>query len=590
MSIEMNTETQLETGPALTPLGNVDPTVKSAVAGPWLLFWHKLSRNRIALFAGGVVVLFYLVAIFAEFLAPGLPDTARPQYTYAPPQPLQFMVTETDGSRRFQLHVPGYSMQVDQASLRRTYVVDEAKVVPVGLFVEGPGYKLWGLIPMTRHLIGPLNPQDTMYLMGSDKLGRDLMTRLIYGTRISMSIGLVGVGISLFLGIALGSIAGFYGGGTDATIQRVIEVISSMPTIPLWLGLAAAVPVSWSPIQVYFMITLIIALLGWTGLAREVRGRFYALRTEDFVTAARLDGSSERRLIARHILPSLTSHILAVVTLALPTMIVAETALSFWASVLSRRSCPGVCCCKTPRMCASSPRRHGSWPGRLALSSPPCWPTTSSAMGCETQPILMRADAMLIDPQQSSSAAPSDTDTLLKVENLSVDFRLRTHILHAVRDVSFTLRRGRTLSLVGESGSGKSVTARTLLRIIDRNGTIVNGHIWLSNGQGPAVDIAALKEFASALRRIRGSRIGLIFQEPMSSLSPVHTIGSQIVEVLRLHQDMNRTEARERTIALLRDVEIDRAEEMIDRYTFEFSGGMRQRAMIAMALEPIPIS
>jgi peptide/nickel transport system permease protein len=144
-----------------------------------------------------------------------------------------------------------------------------------------------------------------------------------------MSIGLVGVCVSLLLGVTLGSLSGFYGGWVDMTIQRVIEVISSMPTIPLWLGLAAAIPLTWSPLQVYFIITLIVSLFGWTGLAREVRGRFYALRGEDFVTAARLDGSSERRLIFRHILPSLTSHILAVVTLAVPTMIVAETALSF---------------------------------------------------------------------------------------------------------------------------------------------------------------------------------------------------------------------------------------------------------------------
>ena len=220
-------------------------------------------------------------------------------------------------------------MKVDQESLRRIYEVDPEKSVPIGLFVKGPAYKLWGLVPMNIHLIGPLRSSDPMYLLGTDKLGRDLLSRLIYGTRISMSIGLVGVCISLLLGVSLGSISGFYGGWIDLAIQRVIEVISSMPTIPLWLGLAAAIPLTWSPLQVYFVITLIVSLFGWTGLARQVRGRFYALRGEDFVTAAKLDGSSERRLIFRHILPSLTSHILAVVTLALPTMIVAETALSF---------------------------------------------------------------------------------------------------------------------------------------------------------------------------------------------------------------------------------------------------------------------
>jgi peptide/nickel transport system permease protein len=168
-----------------------------------------------------------------------------------------------------------------------------------------------------------------MYLLGTDRLGRDLLSRLIYGTRVSMSIGLVGVTMSLILGVVLGAISGFYGGWVDLVIQRIIEVVSAMPTIPLWLGLAAAIPLTWSPLHVYFVITLIVSLLGWTSLAREVRGRFLALRGEDFVTAARLDGSRERRLIFRHILPSLTSHILAVVTLAVPTMIVAETSLSF---------------------------------------------------------------------------------------------------------------------------------------------------------------------------------------------------------------------------------------------------------------------
>lgn len=189
-----------------------------------------------------------------------------------------------------------------------------------------------GLIPPNLHLLGPVKSTDTMYLLGTDRLGRDLMNRLIHGTRISMSIGLIGVCISLCLGGTLGSLVGFYGGSADSAIARVIDVISFMPTIPLWLGLAAAILLTWSPLIVYLVITLIVSLFGWTGLAREVRGRFFTLRGEDFVTAAKLDGSSERRVIFRHILPALTGHLLAVVTLALPMMIVAARQWRLWLS------------------------------------------------------------------------------------------------------------------------------------------------------------------------------------------------------------------------------------------------------------------
>lgn len=317
-----------ETGPAITPIKRLKGR-ETAVAGPWALIWLKFVRNKVAVVAGIIILVMYLIGAFAEFLAPALPEASKPQFTYAPPQELHFFVTDPDGTSRFMPHVTGYKQEVDQASLKRIFTIDPEKVVPIGFFVKGPKYRMWGLIEMDIHLIGPLKSTDTMYLLGTDKLGRDLLSRLIYGTRVSMSIGLIGVVISLTLGVILGSLSGFYGGWVDLTIQRIIEVISSMPTIPLWLGLAAAVPLTWSPLQVYFVITLIVSLFGWTGLAREVRGRFFALRSEDFVTAARLDGSTERRLIFRHILPSLTSHILAVVTLALPTMIVAETALSF---------------------------------------------------------------------------------------------------------------------------------------------------------------------------------------------------------------------------------------------------------------------
>ncbi|AHF85333.1 peptide ABC transporter permease [Rhizobium leguminosarum bv. trifolii WSM1689] len=315
-------------GPSISPLKH-GKTVSTAAIGPWRLVAGKLVRQKVAMVAGAIILFLYLVGLFAEFLAPALPMTSRPQYTYAPPQGFSFFVEKPDGSSEFNFHVKGYKVEIDKVALRRTFVVDDTKVVPIGFFVKGAAYDLWGLIPMNRHLIGPLNQNDPMYLLGADRLGRDVFSRLVYGTRVSMSIGLVGVAMSLILGVVLGSISGFYGGWVDTLIQRVIEVVSAMPTIPLWLGLAAAIPLTWSPVNVYFVITIIVSLLGWTSLAREVRGRFLALRSEDFVVAARLDGSSEARLIFRHILPSLTSHILAVVTLAVPTMIVAETSLSF---------------------------------------------------------------------------------------------------------------------------------------------------------------------------------------------------------------------------------------------------------------------
>ena len=329
MTDTQNLNFEIETAPAISPLKSDGTVVSMAAAGQWTLIWHKFTRNKVAVFAGCVILLLYLIGAFVEFLAPGVPEKSKPQYTYAPPQQIEFFVPDGNGGSKFLMHVKGYKIEVDPVALRRSFVPDENKIIPIGWFVHGQPYKLWNLIPADLHLIGALDKKDTVYFLGSDRLGRDLMSRLIYGTRVSMSIGLIGVTISLTLGVVMGALSGFYGGWVDLLIQRIVEIISSMPTIPLWLGLAAAIPLTWSPLQVYFVITIIVSLLTWTALAREVRGRFFALRAEDFVTAARLDGSTERRIIFRHILPSLTSHILAVVTLALPVMIVAETSLSF---------------------------------------------------------------------------------------------------------------------------------------------------------------------------------------------------------------------------------------------------------------------
>ncbi|MCD6290002.1 MAG: ABC transporter permease [Anaerolineae bacterium] len=298
------------------------------IASQWQLMWWRFRRHKLALIGGTVTLIIYLIALFVEFLAPTDPNAYSVRYTYAPPQRLHF-IDRTDKGIRIHPYVYGYKVKVDKVALRRTFVIDKTKKYPVRFFVKGTPYKLWGLIEMKTHLIGPVDPEAPMYLLGADRMGRDMLSRMIYGTRVSMSIGLVGVALSLILGILLGGISGYYGGSIDTLIQRIIEFLRSIPTIPLWLGLGAALPPNWPPLRVYFGITVILSLIGWTGLARVVRGRFLSLREEDFVLAARLDGSSELRIILRHMVPSFLSHIIASITLSIPSMILSETALSF---------------------------------------------------------------------------------------------------------------------------------------------------------------------------------------------------------------------------------------------------------------------
>lgn len=298
------------------------------VASQWQLMWWKFRKHKPAMIGGIVTILVYLIALFAEFLAPFPTDRFSAQHTYAPPTRLHLFETTEEGTR-FNPYVNGYAIEIDPVALRRTFVVDESVKHYVNLFVEGEPYKLFGVFEASVRLIGPEDPDAPMYLLGADRLGRDLFSRLIYGTRISMTIGLVGVALSFVLGILLGGISGFYGGAIDNLIQRIIEFIRSIPSVPLWMALAAAVPSHWPPLRIYFMITVILSFIGWTGLARVVRGRFLAMRTEDFVLAAHLDGSSEIRTIWKHMVPSFFSHIIASLTLAIPGMIIAETALSF---------------------------------------------------------------------------------------------------------------------------------------------------------------------------------------------------------------------------------------------------------------------
>jgi peptide/nickel transport system permease protein len=291
------------------------------VAPQWKLVWWKFRKHRIALFCGVVMILIYLVAIFADFLAPFDPSRTDSNYLYVPPQTVHFTLQGA--------YVYGYTSQVDLEALRRTFAVDTTVKIPLRFFVKGWPYKLLGIFKTDLHLLGPEDPNQTVYLLGADRLGRDLFSRMIMGTRVSMSIGLAGVALSLIIGIFLGGISGYYGGAWDQLIQRAIDFLRSIPSIPLWMGLAAAMPLEWPPATVYFAITIILSLIGWTNLARVVRGRFLSLREEDFVTAARLDGASQWRIIFRHMLPAFTSHIIASITLAIPGMILSETSLSF---------------------------------------------------------------------------------------------------------------------------------------------------------------------------------------------------------------------------------------------------------------------
>ena len=298
-------------------------------ASQWRLMWWAFRRHKLAVLGLIIVGLLYFIAAFAEILAPFDPDLSNSRAINHPPQGLHVIKKGADGGWTFQPHVTAMAQKRDPITLATTFSPDPTRTVDVEFFGKGTPVSLWGLVTVERRLIAAKTPGERFYVIGADRLGRDMLSRIIYGTRISMSIGLIGVTMSLILGVFLGGISGYYGGWIDASVQRVVEFKLAMPTIPIWLGLSAALPQDWPPTWRYFAITVILSLIGWTELARVVRGRFLALRTEDFVTAARLDGCSQLRIIFRHMLPSMVSHIIASVSLAIPMMIIAETSLSF---------------------------------------------------------------------------------------------------------------------------------------------------------------------------------------------------------------------------------------------------------------------
>mgnify|MGYP001251369990 FL=1 len=293
-------------------------------APAWKLIWWKFRRHKLALISFWFLLFLYVAVCFVEILAPYNLKTRNSDYLYAPPQALHFF---HDGEFVGPF-VYGLQYELNMETLKREYTEDTSRVQPLRFFCSGDAYSFWGMVEMDVHLVCPAEG-GTLYLLGTDRLGRDVLSRIIYGARISLTIGLVGIAFSFVLGIAIGGVAGYYGGWIDSVIQRLIEIVRSFPEIPLWLALSAILPVTWSPLWVFFGITLILALLDWPGLARAVRSKLLSLREEDFAVAAQLMGASPKRIIFRHLMPSFSSHLIASLTLSIPGMILAETALSF---------------------------------------------------------------------------------------------------------------------------------------------------------------------------------------------------------------------------------------------------------------------
>ena len=311
--------------PAAAPAGA--PAQRLLVASQWQLIRWRFVKHRLAVAALVVLALFYLAGIFAEFVAPYDPYKFVDELTLAPPQRIHFR----DAEGRFHLRpfVHPQVKSLDEVTWATIYTENTALRHPLHLFVRGDPYRLWGLFESDLHLFGVRDTEARFSLLGHDTVGRDLFTRIVYGARISLTIGLLGIAVSFFLGTLIGGLSGYLGGRVDMAIQRIIESLRAIPTLPLWMSLSVALPPNWPVTKTYFAIVVILSIVGWTSIARVVRGRFLAVREEDFVGAAVLDGAGNVRIIFRYLLPSFMSYIIARLTLAIPQMILGETALSF---------------------------------------------------------------------------------------------------------------------------------------------------------------------------------------------------------------------------------------------------------------------
>ena len=295
----------------------------------WSLVWWKFKKNRLAV-VGAVILAFYLITcvLFAEFFAPYSRGT---ESDFIEAQPTFFQFRDTEGNFSLRPFVYGLVEEIDTATRSRSFVFDETVKYPISFFVRGEPYRLLGFIPADIHFFGIDSPEEEarVFLLGTDRLGRDQLSRMFYGGRISLFIGLFSVAVFLFIGVTLGAASGYYGGVIDVIVMRMTEFLSAFPQEPLFLALGAAVPVTWPSTRVFFMVTILLAFIQWGGLARQVRGLVLSGREEQYVLAAQSFGASDRRIIFQHLIPATMSHVIVIATLKIPSMILLETGLSF---------------------------------------------------------------------------------------------------------------------------------------------------------------------------------------------------------------------------------------------------------------------
>lgn len=310
--------------PEATVAPGSEPSEKYLNASQGQIIWWRFLRHRLAYFSLIFLVALYGSVLITEFLAPYDLHSRHTESIFAPPQRVHLF----HEGRLIGLFVYPYQYRLDLETLKRDYTADRTRPQSIRFFCSGEAYGFWGLFRSDKHLVCP--PEGgTIFLLGTDRLGRDMLSRLLYGARISLTIGLVGVALSYLIGITVGGAAGYFGGWFDAVVQRITEVLRSIPELPLWMALSAALPVTWDPKIIYFGITIIFALLDWPSIARAVRSKLFALREEDYVSAAQMMGARPSRIIGKHLLPNFTSHLIASASLSIPSMILAETALSF---------------------------------------------------------------------------------------------------------------------------------------------------------------------------------------------------------------------------------------------------------------------